>query len=119
MIQPTLRGLVVALSTVPSVKIALGRALEAQFPPYITIDQVSGPRGSTHCGPDGTAISRYQISVFGSTYGECKQLAEEIYPLQNHTGGTIAKITLDNEVDIYDPEGELHQVALDFMVFHY
>ena len=119
MIQPTLRGLVVALSSIPSVKVALGRALEAQFPPYITIDQVSGPRGSTHCGPDGTAISRYQISVFGSTYGECKQLAEEIYPLQNHTGGTIAKITLDNEVDIYDPEGELHQVALEFMVFHY
>lgn len=119
MIQPTLRGLVVGLSSIPSVKIALGRALEAQFPPYVTIEQVSGPRGSTHCGPDGTAISRYQVSVFASTYAECKQYAEEIYPLQNYKGGQIAKITLDNEIDIYDSVGELHQVALDFMVFHY
>lgn len=96
--------------------------------PAITYNQISGPRGHTMSGPDGTVASRYQINCWDSTYAGAKAIAEAVRKeLDGYTGTVnsrqIDSIMLDNEGDMPDGENNINNVRrfgkmLDFIIFY-
>ncbi len=119
MIETDIRAQVVVLSLLSGSKVGLSTLPEGTALPYVILTKVSAPRASTHEGPDGTVVARFQVSAFGETYQQAKQLAALIYPLQTYSTATIRKIVLSNENDLYESDTKIHHVALDFMVYHY
>ncbi len=119
MIETSIRTQVVTLSELPGAQVGFNDLPEGTPLPYIRITKISAPRASTHNGPDGTVMARFQVSVFGATYQQVKQLAAKIYPLQTYSTTTIRKIQLDNENDLFENDTNIHHVPLDFMVSHY
>ena len=96
--------------------------------PAITYNQISGPRGHTMGGPDGTVKARYQIDCWASTYSGAKALAEAVRKeLDGYTGTVnsreIESIMLDNEGDIPSGEENINNIRLfgkmlDFIIFY-
>ncbi len=115
MIEVDFRNKVVELSTLLNAKVYFVTPPEGTELPYITCKRVSGPRDSTMDGPDGTQISRFQVSVFSDNYPECKTLAAEQYLLQS--SGIAKKITIDNEFDDYDDSVNSFTTIIDFMIY--
>lgn len=116
MIEPLFRTAVDTLSTVNNV--VLNVAPENTVPPYVRIFKVSGPRGSTHDGPNGLVTTRFQVDIVASTYQSAKTHAAELYPLQSAIIATVSSIRLENERDGFQSDTNLHTVSLDFLVYY-
>jgi hypothetical protein len=115
MIEQVIRN---AIDDLVDVKVFLNTALEKTSAPYIVVYRLSGPRGYTHDGRDGTVVSRFQVSVFETDYRTAKLLASEVYELGDYTDETVSLTQLINEVDLYDDVTKLHHIVLDFEIYH-
>jgi len=115
MIEVDLRNEVFDLSTLANDKVYFVTPPESTNLPYITVKRISGPRDSTMDGPDGTEISRFQVSIFAADYPTCKTLAAELYLLQSSI--IAKKITIDNEFDDYDDDVLTFSTIIDFMIY--
>src|SRR6056297_598494 len=115
MIEVDLRNEVVDLSTLTNDKVYFVTPPESTRLPYITVKRISGSRDSTMDGPDGTEISRFQVSIFSAHYPTSKTLATKLYLLQSIT--IAKKITIDNEFDDYDDDVLTFSTIIDFMIY--
>ena len=115
MIEVDVRNEIVTLSELANNKVYFVTPPESTILPYITVKRISGPRGSTHDGPDGTEISRFQVVVYSDNYPESKTLAVKLYALQS--SAIAKKITIDNEFDGYDDTVNAFNVLIDFMIY--
>jgi hypothetical protein len=95
--------------------------------PYIIMLKVSSPRNHSYDGSSHLAESRFQFSIFATTYKETKDIAIQLQnALQGKTGniGTapgvdVGGIFYDNETDLYEVETGLFHCAVDYRVIHY
>lgn len=93
--------------------------------PYIVLRRVSGPRLYSLDGPIGLYPARFQLSIFATTYYEAKCIADGIRSVLSGASGalvesptdTIGAAFLDNEVDMYEEETQLHHIAVDYLVW--
>lgn len=97
----------------------LGQAL-----PYVTYQQVSGPRIRSTSGASGGAMPRVQIDCWGGTYTSARAVAKQVRLALDNFRGTAGGVTvraasLESELDLKDTEVEpkLFRVSLDFF-FH-
>jgi hypothetical protein len=91
--------------------------------PAVTYFLVSGPRDQTQQGPSGLVPARIQVSCWAEGYDAMKSLADAIrLTLDGYRGTTegvrIGGIELINSQDLFEPEPEIYQRALDFRVKH-
>jgi hypothetical protein len=83
--------------------------------PALSYNQVSGVRTYDLCGPTGRVRPRITINSWAETYADARDLAHAVRKaIEGFTGtmggspGTpIANVTLDNEVDLDEPEAGL------------
>lgn len=118
MIEQVFKEHLMGYTSIPSVNVGYVRALKDTATPYATITKISSPRGLTHDGADGLAVTRLQVSVYAKTYTELKTLCAELYALHGTKSGNMNIIELANEVDLWDGESDVLSTALDFIVRH-
>lgn len=118
-IEQEIRNKVVTLSGLTQAQVQLMRSLQGTSTPYINITKVSGVRESVSGGATGTVQSRIQVSAYATDYVTAKTKANLCIPLQDYTSASVAKIMLDNEVDIYDDDTKIFSTNLDFIVQYY
>ncbi len=100
--------------------------------PAVTYQRISGPRVHTMGNDPGLAYPRIQISCWyrdisdpQKGYGQVKAVAEQIrlalQDQKNTTWGgsvTVRAVLFDGDTDLYDFETQVHQVALDFIIWY-
>ena len=94
--------------------------------PAVTYQRVSGVRVQSLGGPTGLASPRFQISVWASTYSAAKAVATQIrYALDGFQGNmgaspfiNVGGITLENELELIDPDTQLFHIPSDFTIWH-
>lgn len=112
-----------------------GRVYPVTYPqgatmPVVIYQQTGKIPEQTHDGPGGTCESRFQISAFGDSIGQAKNVASKIHaalkpwmvsPTQVedlYIGGVF----LENELDLHNPEEVEHantfQVLGDYLFLH-
>jgi len=117
MIEQEFRALV-ALKT--SWGVHLNRAIENEQPPYIVVSKVSGPRGYTNDGADGTVVARFQVDLYANDYKTVKeQTAMLISGTTDYSSSRVHYLTLENETDLYDDASKLHHIVLDYFIRYY
>lgn len=119
MIEQEIRQVIEGLSSLPNNSIYPLSAPDIQKPPYLVFLKVSSPRETDHDGFSGTVVSRFQTSIFATTYQAAKQYAAELYGIVYTTSSTIAWIELVNERDLFESDTSYYHIALDFIVHHY
>lgn len=87
--------------------------------PYVVVSKVSSPRGSNLDGLDGTAITLFQVDVYGKSYESAKNLAIQLYGICNIANSSVSHIDIANEFDGYEKETKLFKTVIDFRVSHY
>jgi hypothetical protein len=93
--------------------------------PYIVLSKVSGYREHSHQGASGLAHPSIQLFSFATTYAGAKALAVRIQAVLQGYSGTLGGVggvavngcTYDDEVDDYDPETSLYNVAQTFSLW--
>ncbi len=98
--------------------------------PAVTYQRISGPRIHTMGNDPGLAYPRIQVSCWyrdisdpQKGYGQVKAVAEQVrLALQNQKSTTWGSVTIqavlfDGDNDLYDPDTQVHQVALDFIIW--
>lgn len=84
--------------------------------PAITYSKVSGPRVNSKDGASGLAYPRFQFSCWAKSYGQAKQVAEQIrLALDTFPSG---RAFIENEQDIYEPDTGIHHIPIDFIIWH-
>ncbi len=91
--------------------------------PALTYIKVAGPRVSAMSIDTGVARPRFQVSCWSQTYSQAKALAAQVRAALQRWRGTESGVVIqasfmENEIDLYDNETELHHVALDFEISH-
>lgn len=91
--------------------------------PAITYQKISGLRVQSHDGPSGLAYPRFQVSCWGESYSDAKQVAEEVrQDLDGYQGlmgvVQVGAALLQNEIDFYIPETGYYHVPVDFIIWH-
>ena len=85
--------------------------------PYIVYHKVSESRGYTLKGYNSTRVIRYQISVYAETYKSATELSSLIKTaLEDWIDVKIDVLTVENEIDLLDPEAKLYHTAIDFIL---
>ena len=106
-----------------------GRAYPVNLPkqpelPALTYQIVSGSRQYTHSGDTEKKKKRVQIDIWSRSYGETKEIAEEVIEALSGFYGAmqdtdIGKSHMENEQDAYSPETGMYHVPLDFLIGYY
>jgi hypothetical protein len=91
--------------------------------PYIVLFKIAGPREHSHDGVSHLAHPRFQFSVFANTYLEAKQVTQAIQGILDCFQGESEGILIEsclyiNEVDMYEPQTNLHHIASDYEIYH-
>jgi hypothetical protein len=89
--------------------------------PYMVFFKVSAPREHSHEGASGLVRTRFQFSVFSSTYLAAKQAVQSLQGILQGYQGTSEGIYIyaslyDNETDMF--EENLYHVAVDYIIWH-
>jgi hypothetical protein len=107
----------------PSVsgRISANAASQDVKTPYLVYQRISSPRGYTHDGPDGSVEARFQFSFCSEILAGAIAAAEELRLVLSGFKGTlgtheVGHAFIDNEVDLYDPDTEIHQVIVDYLI---
>lgn len=102
----------------------------AQYP-CLMFQKVSGVHDTTMDGPSGYVIRRYQFtclgkedsSIPGSGFVSAQRLADTLRQQLNGLAETtlpdgtlLFNAILDNELDLYDEEGETHNAITDYFL---
>lgn len=113
-----------ALTALVSKRIYYVNAPQDVKVPYIIIIKVSGPRVQSHDGMSHLVNARVQVSIFGSTYKDCKQIAQQVQSSLAAFSGVmgggmeVGNILYINETDFYETNTLLYHVAQDYMIWH-
>jgi uncharacterized protein DUF3168 len=92
--------------------------------PYVTYQQISGPRVHAMGTDPGVASPRFQFSAWGATNTEAKTVALQLLACFSRWRGVMASVDvldslLENEADLgRDEEAQLHQRIMDFVIWH-
>jgi hypothetical protein len=116
-------GTIAALTTIVSTRIYFVKAQQDVAKPYLAIQKISGVRGHSHDGPDGSVQSRFQFSAFATTYKECKDIVEAIRGGIDGAKGLWSTVYIghcfyDNETDLWDDDIGLYGVAVDYLILY-
>ena len=103
------------------------KAPQAVIEPYVVFFKVSAQRGYYTTADDGIVSSRFQFSVFSTTYSEAKSITAQISlalprgPTNIGTtpGVDIGGLYYDNETDLYENETMLFHIACDYLINYY
>jgi len=95
--------------------------------PYIVFIKVSSIRNHSYTGSSHFAESRFQFSIYSTTYAETKTIAKQLQTILECTSGNIGTapgvdvgaIYYDNETDLFEPETRLYHLACDYLILHY
>ena len=115
-LEAEIRQQVVTYSELPSNRVALGFLPEGTARPYINMNVISNVRRYTHDGYNGMSEARVQVSVFGATYAQSKDVAKKLYSLDNYSSQLIKFVMLDNAIEGYNDTANNHSVLLDFII---
>lgn len=94
--------------------------------PAVTFSKVSGPRVHAMQKDTGMAYPRFQVSCWGSTYKQAKEVAAQVRAaLQDYKGTmggaggvVVGGVFIQDENDLYEPGTQVYHVALDFIIWH-
>ncbi|MEW5921568.1 MAG: DUF3168 domain-containing protein [Bacillota bacterium] len=94
--------------------------------PAVTFSKVSGPRVHAMQHDAGLAYPRFQVSCWGSTYKQAKEVAAQVRAALQDFKGTmggpggaeVSGVFLEDETDLYEPNTQIYHVALDFIIWH-
>ena len=95
--------------------------------PFLTYSRIStAPRESAMGTDAGLVLPRFQVSSWADGEGAfetARAVAEQVRAALQRFRGTLASTEildsfLDHERHIYDGELQLHQVAMDFLIWH-
>ncbi len=91
--------------------------------PYVTYNRISGVRESLLATDTDIATPRFQISAWSDDRDEVVSVAAQIRGAFQRYSGTNAGIVimdsyLVNDVDLYEFEPKMYQVAIDFEIWH-
>jgi len=94
--------------------------------PFVTFQQISGPRVHAMSHDPGLTYPRYQVSAWSTKYSNCLAMAKQIrLALQDWTSTTtlnIQRVFHDGEVDLSDNDPQTKDViyhrANDFIVWY-
>ena len=109
-----------------STRIYYIKAPQSVTNPYIAIQKISAPRLHTHSGSSGLVNSRFQLTIFATTYKGCKDIAVAIQAVLDNFVGTLATLGMyvgnclyDNETDLpFDDDLKLYGLAVDYLIWH-
>lgn len=92
--------------------------------PAVTYQQVSQVNVSSHQGNSNLATTRLQLSLWATLDDDGTSLRDEIKRVLRDYKGTVEGDRIDriewaNDVAMYDPTTQIHQRAIDLMVYHY
>jgi len=117
-------GLTALIGPQPAMRLYPTMAPQNAVPPYVTYQQISGPRIHAMGVDPGVASPRFQFSVWGLTNTEAKTVALQVMACFSRWRGLIASVDvldsfLENEVDLgRDDVALLHQRIVDFILWH-
>jgi hypothetical protein len=91
--------------------------------PYLTWQQISGPREHAMVQDPGLAHPRYQFSVWADSYKSAKTVGAQVIDCFQDWTGTVGGVVIqraffEGDRDSYDPDTETHQVSADFIIWH-
>lgn len=92
--------------------------------PAVTYQQITGPKDYTHNGEAGPHRTTWQVTVWGDTYAEAKELADEAVAALSawvETSGsnvTDAVAFVASEFDLYDKEAQKYYVPIDVTILY-
>jgi len=95
--------------------------------PYMVINKISGVRKNSHEGNSHLAHPRFQFSVFGSKYSDCKNIISALQTsLQGYSGTMgggggvyVGNALYDDETDLDPGDSKgLFGVAADYLIWH-
>jgi len=112
-----------ALTNLVGLRIYPGIAPQNTTLPYVTFQQISNESISAMSADTGLERPRFQLDSWSDDQLEVENVAVQVRAaLQRYEGTldstTIQVIFLQNDVDLYDHETELHHVATDFEINH-
>lgn len=119
--ETALRALLIAgLSNLSSGRINWGEHPTDEDRPYIVLHLISLREGSTMQGPDGLEQSRVQIDCYAPTFGQAREIADDVKGLLNHHhGGGFRGVFFDNARttrESGEDNAPLYRCSLDFIV---
>ncbi len=89
--------------------------------PCLAYQKISSVRQYTHDGYSKTR-TRMQITIFSHEGEEAEDILEELYSAMEamhiETGLAVDPVAAANEIDIYGYTEDLHQVPVDFIIWH-
>lgn len=111
------------IALVPATRIYPGVRPQGSILPAVSYFKVTNRHLYRHRGAGGWAEPRFQIDVWASTYASAKRVAEQVRLGMNAFTGTFSGVEVGrseaaNETDLYEPETQIHHIALDFDVTH-
>ena len=94
--------------------------------PAVTFSKISGPRAHAMQQDAGLAYPRFQVSCWGGTYKQAKEVAGQVRAaLQDYTGTmggaggvVVSGVFLEDENDLYEPGTQAYHIAIDFIIWH-
>lgn len=115
MLEVDFRDDVIAASTLTGSKVFFANIPESVEKPYIAIFRVSGPRGYTLDGHDGTSNTRMQVDIYADDYPTAKTEASKVYDVQDTN--SFKAVEIINEFDEYDDTLGTYRVSIDFLIY--
>ena len=89
--------------------------------PYITYQKISSVRQYTHDGYSKTR-TRMQITIFAATGESTEDILVQLYTameaMSEDAATTVDPVLQANEIDMYGYQEDLHQVPVDFIIYH-
>ena len=91
--------------------------------PYIVFSKISAPREHSHNGSSHLAITRFQFSIFASTYLKVKQIAGQIQDSLQAFSGIVDEVNINaifyqNEIDFWDNDVKLYHTDCEYLIAH-
>lgn len=119
-------GAAAALTALIGTRLYYVRALQDVDSPYVVLQKISAVREHAHDGPLGMVVARFQVSIFAETYKQCKDIAVEVQTALDGFTGTmggaggvyVGRTTYENEIDFWDENVSLFQLAVDYILQH-
>jgi hypothetical protein len=120
-------GNAAALVALVGTRIYYVRAPQDVTKPYIILTKISSVRNHAHDGSSHLAVSRFQLSIFATTYKETKDIAAQVQAALQAKSGNIGdspyvetgSILYEDETDMFESDTGLYHCAVDYMVTHY
>jgi len=100
------------------------RAPEGATLPLLVYHKVSDPSIHTKDGDMALSHPRFQITAWGSKYGDAEaaikavRLALQAYAGPTFQGIPVSEIIVDTEMDLGDPQSLEYGVSLDAIIWH-